>query len=360
MSPVALSNFVALALFASFAAAQPPQSTYPATPLASKGPFAYPTGIPYKVDTDLNLIRGTQVGYNICNSTTEGPNSLCQTSWLNGLDDFCLWAPVESGRPVGDIEGSMLAWCTKPGHGTRLIPAGAITGVQYTKTPDYVQVVGFIDQTKINMLDGDYGGEMDPHGADLRGNPMGGIVYSDKFTGQPIQGIEWHNFMGSNSFCFKVCDPAGANPKRFCEHIFDRIGCAYNAPNAARNNTFESCEGENQDFPGVYTSEGVVHTYTQPPESLGAISSMPYTARVPASSNCQTFESASIFTGLPTPTGATTSPAPTRTPTTGTQRTTGTTTAGANNTTATGAASTVVISGFAGLFGVVFSALFLS
>jgi len=35
------------------------------------------------------------------------------------------------------------------------------------KTPDYVQVVGFIDQTKINMLKGDYGGEMDPHGADL-------------------------------------------------------------------------------------------------------------------------------------------------------------------------------------------------
>lgn len=33
------------------------------------------------------------------------------------------------------------------------------------KTPDYVQVVGFIDQTKINIADGDYGGEMDPHGA---------------------------------------------------------------------------------------------------------------------------------------------------------------------------------------------------
>jgi len=61
----------------------------------------------------------------------------------------------------------MIAWCTKPGHGTRLIPAGALTGVQYVKSPDYVQVVGFIDQTKINILAGDYGGEMDPHGADL-------------------------------------------------------------------------------------------------------------------------------------------------------------------------------------------------
>ena len=35
------------------------------------------------------------------------------------------------------------------------------------RTPDYVQVVGFIDQTKINMAASDFGGELDPHGADL-------------------------------------------------------------------------------------------------------------------------------------------------------------------------------------------------
>src|SRR5688572_13020286 len=114
------------------------------------------------------------------------------------------------GREVGDIEGIMVAYCSKPGHGTRLIPAGALTGVQFMKTPDYIQVVGFIDQTKINILEGDWGGEMDPHGADLvrrflrlfsaevkltysqRGNPMGGIMFSDDFTGSPIQAIEWH------------------------------------------------------------------------------------------------------------------------------------------------------------------------
>ena len=61
----------------------------------------------------------------------------------------------------------MVAWCSKSGHGTRLIPAGAITGVQFLKTPDYIQIVGFIDQTKVNIAVGDYGGEMDPHGADL-------------------------------------------------------------------------------------------------------------------------------------------------------------------------------------------------
>lgn len=85
----------------------------------------------------------------------------------------------------------MVAWCSKPGHGTRLIPAGALTGVQYLKTPDYIQVVGFIDQTKINMLPDDYGGEMDPHGADLRGNPMGGVMFSDAWTGQYVQVVEW-------------------------------------------------------------------------------------------------------------------------------------------------------------------------
>jgi hypothetical protein len=81
--------------------------------------------------------------------------------------DFCLWAPSVSNKTVGEAEGEMVAWCSKPGHGTRLIPPGALTGVQFLKTPDYIQIVGFIDQTKVNIADGDYGGEMDPHGADL-------------------------------------------------------------------------------------------------------------------------------------------------------------------------------------------------
>ena len=38
---------------------------------------------------------------------------------------------------------------------------------------------------------------------------------------------------------------------RFCEHIFDRIGCAFNAPAAYADNVFETCQGENQDFPGT-------------------------------------------------------------------------------------------------------------
>ncbi|KAG5978743.1 hypothetical protein E4U54_007027 [Claviceps lovelessii] len=274
-----LAAFVALAGLVS---AQGPTGTFPPVPLASKT-FTH-DNIPYKVDTDEGLIRGTQLGYNICNSTTENQESLCQTSYFNSLDDFCLWAPSEPNSVVADTEGEMVAWCSKPGHGTRLIPEGALTGVQFIRTPDYISVVGFIDQTKINIGKEDWGGEMDPHGADLRGNPMGGIMFSNAFTGQYEQVIEWHNFMGGNAFCLKACDPAGPNAAHFCEHIFDRIGCAYNVPNAAQDGVFESCLGENQDFPGVYTDEsGAGQTYTQPPEELGAITSIPYTARVPAS-----------------------------------------------------------------------------
>ncbi|KAF9490437.1 hypothetical protein BDN71DRAFT_1454342, partial [Pleurotus eryngii] len=53
---------------------------------------------------------------------------------------------------------------------TRLIPAGALKGVQFMCTPDYVQVVGFVDQRLINIQTGDFGGELDLHGADLVGS----------------------------------------------------------------------------------------------------------------------------------------------------------------------------------------------
>ncbi len=144
------------------------------------------------MDTDVGLIRGQQSGYNICNSTTENQSSRCQTSFINGIDDFCLWAPIEPDSVVGNVEGEMVAWCTKPGRGTRLIPDGALSGVQFVKAPDYVQVVGFVNQELINIAAGDYGGEMDPHGADLRGNPMGGIIFSQQFGGQWTQVHEWH------------------------------------------------------------------------------------------------------------------------------------------------------------------------
>jgi hypothetical protein len=108
-----------------------------------------------------------------------------------------LWAPPSPNSTIGDTEQEEVAWCTKPGHGTRLIPNGALQGVQYLVTSEYIQIAGFIDQTQVNMNADDYGGELDPHGADLvsllillirleltfnqRGNPLGGLMYSNAF-----------------------------------------------------------------------------------------------------------------------------------------------------------------------------------
>jgi hypothetical protein len=192
-----------------------------------------------------------------------------------------------------------------------LIPAGTLTGVQFIKTPDYIQVTGIIKQQNINIAEKDDGGELDPHGADQRGNPLGGLLFTKAWGGSFTQAVEWHSFMGAGKFCLKACDPKGPNAANFCQHIYDRIGCQYNAPASYADGEFTSCLGDNQDFPGVYTgADGVVTTYQQPPEALGAISTMPYTARIPASSSCTTYTSAAIYTGLPS-VAVTSSAAPT-------------------------------------------------
>lgn len=103
------------------------------------------------------------------------------------------------------------------------------------------------------------------------------------------------SFMGQNMFCVKACNPAGPNAAAYCAHQYDRIGCAYNAPSNVQETVFQECDADSADFPGVYTFAGVVQTYTQPPESLGPITTIPYVAKAPASSNCKTFSSAEIL-----------------------------------------------------------------
>jgi hypothetical protein len=54
----------------------------------------------------------------------------------------------------------------KSGHGTRGTPPGTFTGVQVLRNANYIQFVAFIDQTKVNIQAGDYGGELDGWGQD--------------------------------------------------------------------------------------------------------------------------------------------------------------------------------------------------
>lgn len=173
------------------------------------------------------------------------------------------------------------------------------------------------------------------------------------------------SFMGGNAFCLKACDPAGPNAANYCQHIYDRIGCGYNAPNNAQNGTFEACKGENQDFPGVYTTNGAVVTYTQPSESLGAITTMPYTARIPASSDCTTYTSSVLYTSLAAVSApsqsTTTSTSGTSKPTTTPSKGTSSGSSGPKTTSGSSSdASTLAVGGVATLLGVAFSALFLA
>jgi hypothetical protein len=93
MAPYTLSTLFAVAS-ASYAAAQ--AIDFPATPLNQLS-FPKPTDAPYQIypATGIQYTRGPQTGYNICNSTTEGPTSLCQTMYVNGLDGkrLCHLAP---------------------------------------------------------------------------------------------------------------------------------------------------------------------------------------------------------------------------------------------------------------------------
>ncbi|KAG6906544.1 hypothetical protein DXG01_013252 [Tephrocybe rancida] len=186
------------------------------------------------------------------------------------LYNWCIWAPPAPGPDavVGNTERIEVAWCTKPGTGSRLIPDGAITGVHFVQTPDFVQVTGVGNLTFLNVPAGDEGGELDPHGADGNGapfslfspkslnslvlllpsayfiasrhhsylltsernapqiylkktphapnrntgNPIGGLVFSSAF-GQLEEIFEWTNFLSDQQFCFRACKPAPRAPE---------------------------------------------------------------------------------------------------------------------------------------------------
>ena len=81
--------------------------------------------------------------------------------------DFCFWAPPSGPTDIGDSEADEVAYCSQPGRGTRIIPDGTVTGIQWLNAPSYVQMMVFLDQTKVNLQGNDSGGELDPFGADL-------------------------------------------------------------------------------------------------------------------------------------------------------------------------------------------------
>jgi hypothetical protein len=130
-----------------------------------------------------------------------------------------------------------VAWCTKAGYGTRLIPDGTITAAHFVQTDgqskspcsarsradtgtEYVEITGAGNFVSIGIPPGDGGGELDPsvfhhksrysvlladvrfayrHGADQLGNPEGGLVFGNSFGGQYQQYSEYDQFFLSLS-----------------------------------------------------------------------------------------------------------------------------------------------------------------
>ena len=78
----------------------------------------------------------------------------------------------------------------EPRNNARVIPDGTITSAHFVKTPLYWQIQGAGDLTKLNIKDGDQGGELDPHGAEGTGNPIGGNVTTNA-TGSDVHYEEW-------------------------------------------------------------------------------------------------------------------------------------------------------------------------
>ncbi|KAJ7589843.1 carbohydrate-binding module family 13 protein [Mycena floridula] len=201
----------------------------------------------YHIDHLPKTSEDNQYGTNDC-GTTNSATSKCQTAWINSVNDFCLWAPPNVGS-IGDTEREEVAWCTKTGRGTRTIPAKTFTGAHFVKTKDYVQITGVGDFTKVNIQNKDEGGELDPHGADGNGNPIGGLVYGNSF-GNALQYHEWTSFISYNEFCFRAC--VGVDAKKNCAHIYDVMGCYWNMPATYSAGVFEDCKGDDTLPMGIY------------------------------------------------------------------------------------------------------------
>ncbi|KAH0585642.1 hypothetical protein H2248_008862 [Termitomyces sp. 'cryptogamus'] len=213
--------------------------------------------------------QSNQFGTNLC-GTASSQTSDCQTAYLNSAEDFCLWGPPSPDSTIGDTEHMNVAWCTKSGRGTRVIPNGSLSGVHFVKTKDYVQVTGVGDLTFLNIQKGDQGGELDNRGADGNGNPSGGLVYGNTF-GPGVQYHEWTSFISDTQFCFRAC--VGADATVNCNHIYDVMGCEWNIPANYNPGVFETCDGDNDLPMGVYGSSTWFQGVSPTPSAHPAASS---------------------------------------------------------------------------------------
>ena len=184
---------------------------------------------------------------------------------VNSVDDWCTFGPKDAGTVIGNVEAEVVAYCTKPRNNARVIPDGTVTAAHFVKTPLYVQVMALGDFTKIGVVAGDEGGELDPHGATNMGNPVGGNVTSN-VSGEDVFYEEWMNYVSYNQICFRICT-AGSDQistAEECEHELDVMGCQFVMPGNYGDNVFETCDGDAAYPPGQYPiGNGQTSTFQQ-------------------------------------------------------------------------------------------------
>ncbi|WVQ95492.1 hypothetical protein IAU59_002589 [Kwoniella sp. CBS 9459] len=236
--------------------------------------------------------------------TTVDASSMARLVSLNAIDDFCLFAPPEANSVIGETEGEEVAWCVQARNNARQIPDGTFTAVHFVKTPLYWQIQGLGDLTKLNIKDGDEGGELDPHGATGLGNPVGGNVTTNA-TGEDVHYEEWMNYMSYNEFCLRICiaENSTYSAAEMCQHTLDEMGCNWVMPGDYTDNSFTECDGDSAYPPGLYPQangststfqQRYTGTYTDGAGSVGMWTQgqtvTPQTAfSVPATSNCKTY-----------------------------------------------------------------------
>ncbi|KAJ7026972.1 hypothetical protein C8F04DRAFT_965799, partial [Mycena alexandri] len=179
--------------------------------------------------------------------TAINQTSMARFVRVNSIDDFCLFAPPTLAN-ISDTETFEVAWCTKPRNNARVIPDGTITGVSFLKTPFYVQLMGTGDFTKLNIPQGDFGGELDPHGAYGAGNPVGGNVTTNVVDGEDEPIAEWMLYIDYNQFCIRLCTSANSTYSAafMCWHELDEMGCEF-------------------VMPGTYNPPGTLYAFPPPP-----------------------------------------------------------------------------------------------
>jgi len=176
---------------------------------------------------------------------------------VNSIDDFCLFAPPTGPAAISDTETEEVAWCTMPRNNARVIPDGTITAVSFLKTDFYVQLMGLGDFTKLNVVAGDEGGELDPHGATGAGNPIGGNVTTTVADGTDLQIAEWMLYMAADQFCLRACYNANSTYSAafMCWHELDVMGCEFVMPGTYQPaGVFETCDADVAYPPGWYPS----------------------------------------------------------------------------------------------------------